>query len=107
MGTVELLLIQVHTKPGSPVATTRREINYLKKVLDLLQYPNWCCSRNAIIVGDFNQVSTYVGRNWYSSLDTDEHIHELYYTGSSSSKVSGDHTTREHRLDRYVKWLYS
>lgn len=90
-------VLPVHTIPDpSRSHTTREEINSLKDNLyDLLNFP-CCSSKNAIILGDFNQGSQYVGTNWRSDLDQDaKNIKEIMYTGSSTV------ANKPNQLDRY------
>ena len=93
------IVMPVHTIPdGSSTHTTREEINSLRGNLNtMLNFP-CCTSKNAIILGDFNQVQRYVRSNWRSDLDLDENIKEVKYEGSSSALTPNP----LRQLDRYM-----
>ena len=93
--TFNFLALTVHTRPN--IATTYQEIDNFKYNLNELTSEPCFLTENAIILGDFNQSPSYVGKCYLSWLDLDADFKEIQYTGSSSSRKPDDD---KNRLDR-------
>ena len=99
----DFTVITIHTKPpGSefiPNANTKLEIDELNTFFDLLVGSPRCYSGNAIIMGDFNQGTNYIGASHKSTLDvmTDRYTQLMYEGGTTvSSKDKKTRTSQKH-----------
>jgi len=82
MHTFDFTVITIHTKPDF---NEEAEINSLHDTLSAVIRPPHCYSGNAIIMGDFNQGSRFVGANFMSDLDIYPRYQQLQYFDQGST----------------------
>lgn len=81
VNTFDFTVITIHTKPG---LNPKHEINQLDNILTTYTNEPHCYSGNAIIMGDFNQGTNFVGSRFHSFLDQKQQYRQLMYNGGST-----------------------